>query len=111
MQVWQIIILSYIGILIGWLVINALFLLASFVAKKKVFAFLEGITSILALILSVVTGIGDLALIVWLFTNNQIIWAILALFLGIGLVSTVGQLLAMPFILITTGFSAWYDSL
>lgn len=111
MEVWQIILLSYLGALVIWLIVNAVFLLVSFISKHKVFVLLEGITAILGVLLSIATGIGDIALIIWLFTNNQIIWAILAIVLGISLVSTAGEILALPFIGITTGFSAWYDQI
>jgi len=111
MQIWQIILLSYFGLLLLWLIVNAVFLLVSFLAKKKVFVFLEGITAILSLLLSIATGIGDLALIVWLFQNNQVFWGIVALFLGLGIVTFAGQLLALPFVGITTAFSAWYDEI
>ena len=111
MEIWQIIILGYIGALAVWLIINALFLLVSFITKHKVFMALEAITAVLGVILSIATGIGDIALIIWLFTNNQIIWAILAIVLGVSLVTAAGQILALPFVGITVGFSAWYDQL
>jgi hypothetical protein len=111
MQVWQIVLLSYVGALIVWLMVNAVFLLASFIAKHKVFVLLEGITSILNLLLSIATGIGDIALIIWLFSNNQIVWGILAIILGISIVTIAGEILALPFIGITAGFSTWYDSI
>ena len=109
MEIWQIILLSYVGAIAAWLIINALFLLASFVAKRKVFEILEAITSIMAVLLTIATGIGDIALIVWLFANNQIIWGIIAIVLGVSIVSLAGELLAAPFIAITSGFSSWYD--
>lgn len=111
MAVWQIVLFSYLGALAIWLIVNALFLLISFIARRKIFVFLEAITSILALILSIATGIGDIVLIIWLFTHNMIIWAILAIVLGISVVSIAGQVLAAPFIGITAGFSAWYDEI
>ena len=111
MEVWQIILLSYIGALTIWLIVNAIFLLVSFITKRKIFIMLEGITAILSIILGIATGIGDIVLIIWLFSNNQIVWAILAILLGIGLVSTAGEILSMPFIGITAGFSAWYDKI
>ena len=111
MEVWKIVLLSYLGALVIWLIVNAVFLLVSFISKRKVFVLLEGITAILALLLSIATGIGDIALIIWLFTNNQIIWAVLAIVLGISLVSIAGEILAAPFIGITASFSAWYDQI
>lgn len=111
MEIWQIVLLSYLGTLIAWLIINGVFLLVSFIVKHKVFVALEAITSILALLLGLATGIGDIALIIWLFSNNQIVWAILAIVLGIGIISFAGQVLAAPFVWITAGFSAWYDEI
>ena len=109
MEIWQIIVLSYLGALVAWLIINALFLLVSMIVKHKVFAILEIITSIMAFLFGIATGIGDIVLIVWLFQNNQIVWAVLAIFFGIGVVTIAGQILSAPFIWITAGFSAWYD--
>lgn len=111
MQIWQIILLGYLGALIIWLVINAVFLLASFIIRHKVFMGLEAFAAVLAVLLGIATGIGDIALIIWLFNNNQIFWGIIAIVLGIGVVSFAGQLLSIPFALITSGFSAWYDTI
>ena len=111
MEVWQIILLSYLGALVVWLIVNALFLLISIIAKQKVFAILEAITGILAVLLSIATGIGDLILVIWLFSQGMWFFAILAIFLGIGIVSFAGKILAAPFIWITGGFSGWYEAI
>lgn len=111
MEVWQIILLSYLGALVAWLIINGIILLISMIVKRKVFVAVEAITAILSALLGIATGIGDLALIIWLFSNGQIFWAIVAIILGISIVSFAGHILSAPFIWITAGFSAWYDSM
>ena len=77
--------------------------------KHKVFEVLEVIGALLSVILSIATGLGDLALIVWLFQNNYTFWGIVAIILGISIVTVAGELLSLPFIGITAGFSNWYD--
>ena len=111
MAVWQIILLSYLGALVFWLIINAVFLLISFVIKHKIFMLLEGVTVILNWLLGAATGIGDIALIIWLFTNGHIFLAIIAIMLGISLISIAGEILVIPFNFITGGFSTWYDQI
>ena len=109
MEVWQICLLGYIGALLLWLIINGVFLLVSIIVKHKVFEVLEVIGALLSVILSIATGLGDLALIVWLFQNNYTFWGIVAIILGISIVTVAGELLSLPFIGITAGFSNWYD--
>lgn len=109
MEIWQICLLGYIGALLLWLIINGVFLLVSIIVKHKVFEALEAITALLSVVLSVATGLGDIALIIWLFQNNYTFWGIVAIILGISIVTVAGELLALPFIGITAGFSAWYD--
>ena len=109
MEVWQICLLGYIGALLLWLVINGVFLLISIIIKHKVFEVLEAITAVLAVILSIATGLGDIALIIWLFQNNYTFWGVVAIILGISIVAVAGELLSLPFIGITAGFSSWYD--
>ena len=107
MEIWQIVLLGYFGFLVAWLIFNAVLLLISMIAKRKVFVVVEGLTAILATLFGAATGIGDIAFVVWLFSIGQVFWAIV----GIGLVSFIGQLLAIPFIAIVAGFSGWYDSM
>lgn len=109
MQVWQIILLSYFGALIAWILINAIFLLISFLIRRKFFVLLEGIAHILSALLGLATGIGDIILIFWLFANGNVFWAIIALILGISIISFIGELLAFPFLIATGLFSGWYD--
>ena len=111
MEIWQIVLLGYFGFLVAWLIFNAILLLISMIAKRKVFVVVEGLTAILATLFGAATGIGDIAFVVWLFSIGQVFWAIVAIVLGIGLVSFIGQLLAIPFIAIVAGFSGWYDSM
>ena len=110
MQTWQIVLLCYFGALVVWLIAHAVLLLVSMITKTKLISLLTGITTILAPLLGVATFIGDIALVVWLFQNGQVFWAVLAILLGFGIVSFIGQILSMPFIWITGLFDTWYDS-
>ena len=111
MEVWQIILLSYVGALVVWLIINSLVLIISMAVKHKVFMVVEAITYILSPFFGIATSIGDLVLIIWLFSIGQIFWAIIAIVVGVGVVSFIGSILSAPFIWITACFSTWYDSM
>ena len=97
--------------LLVWLVINTITLLLSIFSKKNLLLDLVALTGVIIVLLGLAAGIGDLLFIIWLFQQNQIFWAVVLIFVGIGVVSFVAQILSFPFTLILSGFTAWCDTL
>ena len=71
MEIWQLYLVGYGVALLCWLMIIAFTLLISIFSKRNLLLGFGALTGIIAVLLGLAAGIGDLIFVIWLFQNNQ----------------------------------------
>lgn len=100
----------YLGYLLIWSAVVLVAYYLSIVFKKKgPMTFIQGIAMFVAGILGFLVGIWGLAIGYQLLVSGEILWLIVFIFIGFGLISGLYNILAMPFIFVPAYFSEKYE--
>lgn len=96
----------YLAYLLIWLIINIVAYFLSLVFKtRKIVEILAMLAIVILWIFNFLLGIGLLVYAISVLLSGQILWFLILIFFGIGLISGLISYLLLPFVLITTYFA------
>ncbi len=102
--------LAYVVYIVVWFVINLIVYFFALAFKKPfIFKTLEGLTIFIVWLFNFFAGIGLLWLGWSLLFGGNFIWFLVYIFIGVGIISSLLNIVQMPFYLIPTFFSANLD--